>query len=642
MYQKPIPSLLATLLERLTGQEALDLEFKSARNALPASLWPTISAFANTAGGWLVLGVGEQQGAATIEGVSNATTLLQDLHNLLRNPQKISHAVCGADDASIETLAGKQLLVLRVAAASRKARPVYVAGNPYTGTYLRRNSGDYHCTKAEVDRMMREASDIAADSAVLCHFNWADLDLAALARYRRRYQTQNPISPWNSYDDHAFLRALGGYGRDRETGVAGITVAGLLLLGQAEALREWRTRHLIDYRLVLSESVADLRWDDRVTWEGNLYEAFEAIYPRLIAGLPVPFRLQGTVRLDESQVHIALREALVNLLVHADYGETQASLIVRSPDGLLFRNPGSSRVPATDFLMGDRSDPRNPELVKMFRLVGLAEEAGTGIPKIISAWRELGFQLPGIDVGTERYEFTLQLRYAHLLSADDRTWLYSLGESWSEAEQLALVLAKHEGAVDNIRLRSLTGQHSSDITKVLGNLRDRDLLDMSGSGRSARYQLSRRVLETAGSPVATDSSPTTFTPFDFTELGGNSTSKVANFPGISANSPDKPANSPGMTDEDHAVWRDLQEIARPARRQTRLLATIRDDIIISLCRRIPLSLTDIAQLMNRNATYLGDILKSLITTGRLAYLYPEQPNHPQQKYVAVQQSHDSS
>lgn len=484
-----VPSLLATLLERLQGQEDLELELKAAKGGLPRDLWPTVSAFANTHGGWIILGVAERDGTFVIEGIANPAKLLQDLHNQLRNPQKISYAVCGADDVSVETLEDKQVLVVRVPAAPRKERPVYVGGNPYAGTYLRRHAGDYHCAKREVDRMMREASDIAADSTILPHLSWDDLDQEALARYRRRHQTHDPASPWNGYDDPRFLRAIGGYRRDAETGREGITVAGLLLLGTPEALRSWRTRHLIDYRLLPADNSLEARWDDRVAWEGNLFGAFEALYPRLIDGLPTPFRLQGGVRVDETPVHIALREALVNLLVHTDYAETQASLITRAPEGYAFRNPGSSRIPASDLLTGDRSDPRNPELVRMFRFIGLADEAGTGMPKIIRAWRELGFQLPQINVGTERYEFELRLRYAHLIAEEDRTWLRSLGDAWSEAEQLALIIARHEGDVDNPRLRGLTGQHAADVTKILGSLRDRDLLQMIGVGRNARYQL---------------------------------------------------------------------------------------------------------------------------------------------------------
>ena len=439
MSGSTIPSLLAALLERLEGQEALDLEFKSGRGGLPKSLWPTISAFSNTNGGWIVLGVVEEEekGAFTLEGVVNAPARLKTFFDLIRNPQKVSYPICGASDVNVELLDDKQVIVVRVPAAPRKSRPVYINGNPYDGTYVRRHSGDYLCTKQEVDRMMREASDVAADSAILRGYDWDDLHLESLVRYRRRYQTLQRESPWNGYDDRRFLQAIGGFRRDRESGHEGITAAGLLMFGLSEAIRDWRTRHLIDYRLVSDEGTLDARWDDRVAWEGNLLGAFEAIYPRLVADIPVPFRLEGAARVDQGPVHVALREALVNLLVHTDYTETQASLIKRSPEGYLFRNPGSSRIAETDLLMGDRSDPRNPELVHMFRFIGLADEAGTGMPKIIKAWRELGFRLPAIDVGTERYEFSLLLRHAHLLSEEDRIWLRSLGEGWTEAEQTA-------------------------------------------------------------------------------------------------------------------------------------------------------------------------------------------------------------
>jgi ATP-dependent DNA helicase RecG len=500
MAGSPVSPLLATLFERLQGREDLELELKAAKGGLPRDLWPTVSAFANTHGGWIVLGVTEHQGIFSLDGVSDAAKLLQDFHNLLRNRQKISYAVCGADDTAIETLGDKQTLVLRIPAAPRKERPVYVGGNPYEGTYLRRSSGDYHCTKREVDRMMREASDMAADSTILPHLTWDDLDRDALARYRRRHQTRYPASPRNGYDDRRFLQAIGGYRRDVETGREGITVAGLLLLGTPEALRYWRTRHLIDYRLLPGDDSLEARWDDRVVWEGNLFGAFETIYPKLTEGQPIPFKLRDGVRIDETPMHIALREALVNLLVHADYAETQVSLISRSPAGYIFRNPGDSRISVSDLLTGDRSDPRNPELVRMFRFIGLADEGGTGMPKILGAWRELGFQLPRIDIGGERYEFALRLRHVHLIAEDDRVWLRSLGEGWSEAEQLALVLARHDGDIDNVRLRSLTGLHSSDVTRILGALRDRDLLRMIGEGRNARYELGASAHK-AASPI---------------------------------------------------------------------------------------------------------------------------------------------
>src|SRR6185437_2716911 len=113
------------------------------------------------------------------------------------------------------------------------------------------------------------------DSAVLPKFGWQDLDRESLARYRQLFRVTSPTHPANAYDDQRFLEAIGGTRRDRDAGVEGLTVAGLLMFGTPEAIREWRTRHLIDYRLLPGDTGLETRWEDRVTWEGNLLDAFE-------------------------------------------------------------------------------------------------------------------------------------------------------------------------------------------------------------------------------------------------------------------------------------------------------------------------------------------------------------------------------
>ncbi|MDQ3228066.1 MAG: putative DNA binding domain-containing protein, partial [Chloroflexota bacterium] len=502
MIQSQIPTLLQTFIDRYGDKEAIDFEYKASRNKLPAGLWDTVSAFANTHGGWIVLGVvQDEDGQFIAEGVQNASALLQTFHDLVRNPQKVSFPVCRADDAEISRVVddGTEGVVIRIPAASRTHRPVYINGNPYAGTFVRRHGGDYHCTKQEVNRMMREASEVAADSTILSRFDWSDLDLETLARYRRRHQILNPGSPWIGLEDSGFLRAIGGFGRDRDRGEEGITGAGVLMFGTEEALRDLRGRHLIDYREVADEGDDDRRWEDRIAWGGNLYLAFESIYPKLVAGQPVPFRLERGTRIDEGDAHIALREALVNLFVHTDYAETQVSLIVRSPAGYRFRNPGNSRVAEADLLRGG-SDPRNPRLVQMFRYVGLAEEAGTGIPKIIEAWRALGYQGPAINVGTERYEFSLELRHSHFLAEDERTRLHALGDRFTEAERMALVRAKRGDPVDNQTLRHITGQHPADTTKTLRGLRKQGFLTKQGAGRGVHYELGPHASDAYGWP----------------------------------------------------------------------------------------------------------------------------------------------
>lgn len=147
-------------------------------------------------------------------------------------------------------------------------------------------------------------------------------------------------------------------------------------------------------------------------------------------------------------------------------------------------------MPEGNLRTGDRSDPRNPTLVSMFRRVGLADEGGTGIPKILRAWEGiLGLRPPTIDSGTERYEFSLTLRHAHLLSGADRRWLEGVGAGAGEAERLALLLARDDGDTDNLRLRRLTGQHTADASRTLVGLRDRGFLTMAREGRRFVYRL---------------------------------------------------------------------------------------------------------------------------------------------------------
>lgn len=640
---KYIPSLLTTLFERLSEQEDLELEFKAAQGSLPQSLWPTLSAFANTRGGWVLLGVEENEDGINVTGVQNPSALLDAFYSSVRNPQKVSALVCGADDGVIEKLSdGTRILVLRVPAAPRKLRPVYVGGNPYNGTFLRRNSGDYRCTKPEVDRMMREASDVATDSTTLSDFTWNDLEHEALARYRQRYRISQPASPFNSYNDKEFLVNIGGYSRKRGVQPEGITVAGLLMFGSPNALREWRTRHLIDYRLVSGDTNDEARWDDRVAWEGNLFGAYETIYPRLVANQSIPFRLERGVRVDDPPSHVALREALVNFLVHADYSEFQSSLIIQSPQEYFFRNPGNSRVSEADMRTGDRSDPRNPELVRMFRFIGVADEAGTGIPKIISAWRTLGFHMPDINTGTERYEFSLKLRHSHLLSGEDRKWLSSIGGSWTEAEQLALVTAKRDGSIDNLKLRRLTNQHPADITKVLGGLRDRELLTMIGDRRGARYELGAAAPIDKNLRSFSVSSEQEGLPFQTgikkTEVRGSDSSAL-NFQGGELNSQGRELNSQGkgagsqysesITPE---IRLQVEEISRKIAGR-RLTPKEREETILRLCALTPLSLKELAAFMNRNEEYIRQMARPLLGSGRLTYLYPDRVNHPRQKYV---------
>jgi ATP-dependent DNA helicase RecG len=255
MTGTPYSPEFADFLEELGAEETIDREFKEATGGLPRSIWETISAFANTSGGIIVLGLRERDDGLELVGVANPHRLVDELHSQCRNQRKINHDVLPPGSVSIREVDGRAVVVVRVRPAERRSRPIFVNGQAYGGTFVRRHTGDHAAANDEVNRMMREASDLAADHVIVQGVRLEDLEREAIAAYRRRLLVQEPDSPLAEFGDLEFLEAIEGYRRDHHLGEEGVTVAGLLMFGTEAAIRTWRVRHLIDARLLPQDRI---------------------------------------------------------------------------------------------------------------------------------------------------------------------------------------------------------------------------------------------------------------------------------------------------------------------------------------------------------------------------------------------------
>lgn len=162
---------IETLLHHLDIGESQDFEFKAADGGLPKNLWETVSAFANTDGGDIVLGVRESQGGTVISGVRNSNAILKNFWDIHNNPQKLNIPVCCNSDVQVLEVEGRDIVIIRVARATRTQRPVYINNNPMIGTYKRNFEGDYRCTPEEVRQMLRDASEDPQDFQILKGFD---------------------------------------------------------------------------------------------------------------------------------------------------------------------------------------------------------------------------------------------------------------------------------------------------------------------------------------------------------------------------------------------------------------------------------------------------------------------------------------
>lgn len=513
-------------VEALYGlRESYEVEFKAAqgrdgRGALPESVWATYSAFANTHGGYLVLGVRErEENEIDVLGLLEPERVLRDFWNGVNNLQRVSDNLLGPQPVRVMDVQGRAVLVVEVPRAPRKRRPVYVEENPFTGTFRRNHEGDYRCSRDAVRRMIAEAEADDRDGRLLEGFTLNDLDLESLNAYRHLFWSTCPNHPWVQFDDLGFLRSLGGWKRERDSGREGLTLAGLLMFGSLPSIREVSSTFLLDYQeRTDSENERGIRWSDRVTtdgsWPGNLFRFFQKAYTRLTADLPVPFRINPEGRrIDETYVHEALREALVNTLIHADYEAGVGILVVKQPGRITFRNPGHVRVPHEVVYDGGISDCRNPALQKMFQLMGMAEQAGSGFPKILRAWQAQDWRRPLLREHEDPEYTVLELVMAPLLTPQARERLKPLGAgALPELEQLGLYLALEEGETTVRRMAEVSGASAMDVRAPLERLEQSGFLVKRWQDRAWRYTLSLGTGPATRFEEVREFGPSRFTP----------------------------------------------------------------------------------------------------------------------------------
>jgi len=139
------------------------IEAKRALGGLPKSIWETYSAFANTLGGIILLGVVET-GDKTFDTVDlpDPEGLIREFRSILNDPKKVSVNILSDDDVYVQEVNGDRIVVINVPRASRADMPVYVDGDPLYGTYRRSGEGDYRCTREECLAMARDAAAYSA------------------------------------------------------------------------------------------------------------------------------------------------------------------------------------------------------------------------------------------------------------------------------------------------------------------------------------------------------------------------------------------------------------------------------------------------------------------------------------------------
>jgi ATP-dependent DNA helicase RecG len=615
------------LFDSLDQYEGVDLEYKSAKGGLPHDLWPTYSAFANTDGGVIYLGVAERpDGTLDVHGLRDAQKLVKTFWDTVNNRSKVNRNLLRDQDVALIALDEPGLSVIRIEVprASRFDRPIYVGTDPFAGTYRRSSEADYRCSEIEVRRMFADQSDESRDSQILDGFTLDDLHEESLRQFRNVWGSRSSGDPWLTESNLGMLTKLGGWRRDRLSQREGLTVAGLLMFGKLEAIQDPAAIpgfHL-DYRERFSDDPG-IRYTDRVTSDGsfecNLFQFYQQVILKLSSGPGVkrPFQVDAEgYRRTATPVSEALQEALVNALIHCDYAGQGGVVIDRHLERVEFSNPGTLLISREQLLRGGVSECRNKALQKMFQKLGVGDKLGSGIDKIRSGW-QAAHLLPPVLHETQRPDrVVLILPLVSLMGEEVLSDLYRrFGEAeitglQPEALQ-ALATACEEGEVSNRRLQEQLSLHRVDITQMLQRLVRDGFLVPEGIGRGRRYALGGHAGTAGSSLLKPASSPL----------------KQGGLPSLGL-----PAPPLGVEPAPEADPR-LLAIAEPVRRTRRASPQLLGDVILALCEGRFLSIRQLATLLNRDPENLRQKhVSRLVRRRELELRYPSTPTHEDQGY----------
>ncbi|MCL1811675.1 MAG: putative DNA binding domain-containing protein [Methanomassiliicoccaceae archaeon] len=465
--------------EYCLNEEGTYFEAKSAKGGIPLSMWESYSSFANSFGGTIALGLEEtEDGALVVKGVKDPEKVVNEIWNTVNNQQKVSRNVLKADDVEIVEHNGKKLVTVSVARADRHDCPIYINDRIDGGTFRRNGSNDYRCTKPEIAGMMRDNTDLPLDASILNGFEMDDIDRGTLSRYRTLMRIGDENHIWNDVPDNEFLKLIGA-AKKGEDGMMHPTLAGLLMFGQ-----EYRIAcEVPDYKLDYIEYMrSGVDWEYRIVsgdgkWTGNIFDFYTNAANRLGISVGRPFMIGNDWgRVEDTDVDKALRESLINALVHADYRGRMGVRIEVRPKLVIVRNPGLFRIPIREAEGGGYSDPRNPTLAKMFSLIGRMERAGSGLYRIIETWKKNGYETPTIEESLNPPTVKMVLS----MKMDPKTSVFS-----EEEKILGLIAADDTISIE--RISKEIGISKSKAETRVRKLKESGRLERTGEKKNGHW-----------------------------------------------------------------------------------------------------------------------------------------------------------
>lgn len=510
---------------------------------------------------------------------------------------------------SIEKIDGQPVLKIWIDELPAKQKPLYFKSKGLPSGALRRiGSTDQHCTDDDMHVFYQDTGSY--DQTPVKGTTLADVDENALKRYRVLREKVNPAAEELTYTDSELLAALGCVNKENPTE---LNIAGLLLFGNSKIQRSTFPMLRADYIRVPGNVWVE-NPDERFTtidMRGPLILVLYRLIEAINADLPKGFLLpEDDVQATSTGLPMkALREAIVNALMHRSYREHRPTQIIRYDNRIEIINPGFS-LKSEEKLGLPGSETRNPFIAAVFHDTNLAETKGSGIRAMRRLMQTAHLAPPTFESSRQNNEFASRLLLHHFLDANDLEWL-KLFENidLSDSQKQALIFVREVGAIDNTTYRQMADCDTLKASNDLRLLKTYNLLKSKGKGKATYY-------------VAGDG------------LSAPPQNLSAPAPALSTPPPDISTPPPDLSTPPLEILERINTLNKREHDNAKVEA-----IIMDLCKWKPIKASEIARYFKKEESYFKrKYLSKMISEKKLNYLHPEMINHPEQAYLTNNQN----
>ena len=409
-----------------------------------------VIAFANTKGGTMYVGV---QDDGYVLGVENADRVTLQINNMVRD--SIKPDVTMFVRYETQEIDGKQIVAVTIQKGTD--RPYYLGskGLKPSGVYVRNGTSTDPATDTAIRKMIKETDGDCFE------------DMRSLEQNLTFKAATAQFSKSNVPFDVAKMQTLGLVSHD------GIySNAAMLLSDQCSSTIKAATFSGTDKS----------DFQDRREFGGSLFRQMEEMYSYLDLRNRTRATFEGLYRNDvRDYPEEALREALLNSLVHRDYSFSASTLISVYDDRIEFVSVGGllGGISLDDILLG-LSVCRNPKLAAVFYRLKLIEAYGTGMPKIIKAYAGSGLE-PKIEVTSNAFKITLPNRNAVMKEINVPNMPRS-------NEERILSFVESNGHIVRSDVDVLLDVSQATANRILKRMVADGLLYQDGSGRKTKYK----------------------------------------------------------------------------------------------------------------------------------------------------------